>query len=295
MAQAKDDRPAERRISRLNWMEFAEWVPDPIATVLVPIGTLEAHGITSLGTDNEIPTRLAETLAERLNAFVAPTIPYGVTSGLGALAGGTHVKAAPFTEYVAAVLTTLTHQGFRNVLVMNGHGGNNEALRDALRRVHEETGAYVASFQWWTECYPIAEEIFGVPGGHAGVDETAAMMSIAPDQVFADRWDPSLAFEARNSLVTFPAPGSLVYYGGKRSDPALDMKKARVFWSRVVEHSGEVLEDLVVRWEREGFPAPRPRRAAGRGHVGHGGPASGGGGGGNGHDKSGSGAKKKSS
>ena len=293
MARPHVDLPAERRISHLNWMEFAEWVPDPISTVLVPVGTLEAHGITSLGTDNEIPTRLAETLAERLNAFVAPTIPYGVTAGLGALAGGTHVKSAAFTEYVAAVLTTLTHQGFRNLVVMNGHGGNTDALRDVLRRVHEETGAYLATYQWWTECYSIAEEVFGVPGGHAGVDETAAMMTIAPDQVFADRWDPSLAFEARNSLVTFPAPGSLIHYGGKRSDPVLDSMKARVFWTRVVEHSGEILEDLVVRWEREGFPAPRPRRGAGRGHVGHSGPGAGGGGGGNGHDKSGSGASKK--
>ncbi|HEY6572624.1 MAG TPA: creatininase family protein [Candidatus Eisenbacteria bacterium] len=294
MAQSKDDdRPAERRMSHLNWMEFAEWVPDPIATVLVPVGTLEAHGITSLGTDNEIATHLAEALAERLNAFVAPTIPYGVTAGLGALAGGTHVKASAFGEYVAAVLTTLTHQGFRKVVVMNGHGGNNEALRDALRRVHEETGAYVASFQWWTECYPIAEEVYTIPGGHAGVDETAAMIAIAPDQVFADRWDPSLAIEARSSLLAYPTPGSILYYGGKRSDPVLDVKKARAYWARVVEHSGDVLEDLVVRWEREGFPAPRPRRASARGHVGHGGTPPGGGG--NGHDKSGSGGKKKSS
>ena len=291
MTPKHSDIPAERRMSHLNWMEFAEWVPDPVSTVLVPVGTLEPHGITSLGTDNEIATRLAEALADRLNAFVAPTIPYGVTAGLGALAGGTHVKPDAFGVYVAAVLTTLTHQGFRNVVVMNGHGGNNEALRDALRRVHEETGAYVASYQWWTECYPIAEEVYGVPGGHAGVDETAAMIAIAPDQVFADRWDPSLAFETRASLLAYPAPGSLLFYGGKRSDPVLDVKKARAFWDRVVEHSGEVLEDLVVRWEREGFPAPRPRRASARGHVGHGGSAPGSGG--NGHDKGGGGSKKK--
>jgi creatinine amidohydrolase len=293
MSRQRPDAPAERRISRLNWMEFAEWVPDPIATVLVPVGTLEAHGITSLGTDSELATRLAEVLADRLNAFVAPTIPYGVTAGLGALAGGTHVRADAFAGYVAAVATTLTHQGFRNIVVMNGHGGNNEALRDSLRQVHEETGAYVASFQWWTECYSICEEVFGAPGGHAGVDETAAMIAVAPDQVFADRWDPSLAFDVRPSLVTYPAPGSLLYFGGKRSDPVLDAKKARAFWNRVVEHSGEVLEDLVLRWEREGFPAPRPRRASGRGHVGHGGSVPGGGG--NGHDKGSGGARKKNS
>jgi len=39
----------------------------------------------------------------------------------------------------------------------------------------------------------------------------------------------------------------------------------------VVEHVGDVLEDLVVRWDREGWPAPRGRRALrGRGMQGNG-------------------------
>src|SRR6266705_3394322 len=82
----------ERRLSHLNWMEMGELVPRRVHTLLLPVGTLEAHGITSLGTDNVIPTRLSEALAERLNAMVAPTIPFGVTAHLGALAGGTHVR-----------------------------------------------------------------------------------------------------------------------------------------------------------------------------------------------------------
>src|SRR5438105_3423329 len=102
----------------------------------------------------------------------------------------------------------------------------------------------------------------GVPGGHAGADETAAMLAIAPDQVFPERWDPSLAFEHRDSLAAFPAPGSLLYYGGKRSDPVLDERKAARFWERVVEHVGEVLEDLVARWNREGMSATQRRRVA---------------------------------
>ena len=114
-------KPTERRLARLNWMEMGEWVPAEIDTVLVPVGTLEAHGILSLGTDNEIPSRLGEAVAARVNALVAPAIPYGVTASLGALAGGTHIPAAPFTEYAAAVFTTLTHQGFRNVIALNGH------------------------------------------------------------------------------------------------------------------------------------------------------------------------------
>jgi creatinine amidohydrolase len=258
----KSNRPVltERRLARLNWMEVGEWVPREISTVLVPVGTLEAHGILSLGTDNEIPTRLAEALAERLKALVAPTIPYGVTAHLGALPGGTHVRAPAFSDYAAAVLTALTHHGFRNLIVMNGHGGNTESLKEVALRIHEESGAFVAVLNWWTECYPICEEVLGVPGGHAGADETAAMIAVAPEQVFPDRWDPSIAFEHRNSLVAFPEPGSLIYYGGKRSDPVLDTRKARDYWTKVVEHVGEVLEDLVMRWDREGYPAPRGGR-----------------------------------
>ena len=265
----------ERRLARLNWMEVGEWVPREIDTVLVPVGTLEAHGILSLGTDNEIPSRLSDAIAARLNALVAPAIPYGVTAHLGALPGGTHIPEGPFTEYAVAVLTALTHQGFRNLIVMNGHGGNTEALKEATRRVHEETGGFLAVLNWWTECMPLSEEMLGVPGGHAGADETAAMLAIAPEQVFPDRWDPSLAFEHRNALVAFPEPGSLIYYGGKRSDPVLNAKKARDYWTRVVEHVGEVLEDLTMRWEREGYPAPRARRnaqeSAASGANGHGG------------------------
>ena len=252
----------ERRIARINWMEFAEIVPRGANTVLLPVGTLEAHGISSLGTDNEIPTRLSEALAERLNALVAPTIPYGVTAHLGALAGGTHIPAPAFTEYVVAVLAALAHQGVQNVVVMNGHGGNTEALKDATRRAHEETGLFVAVFNWWIEMKPIVEESLGAPGGHAGVDETAAMLAIAPEQVFPDRWDPSIAYEHRDSVIAFPAPGSLLYYGGKRSDPKLDARAAARFWDRVVEHAGEILEDLVARWNREAMPATQRRRAA---------------------------------
>jgi hypothetical protein len=93
------------------------------------------------------------------------------------------------------------------------------------------------------------------------VDETAAMIAIAPAQVFPERWDPSLAFERRESMTAFPEPGSLLFYGGKRSDPKFDERAAARFWDRVVELVGEVLEDLVARWNRDAMPASRRRRS----------------------------------
>src|SRR5258705_5378700 len=175
MPRSKSSTAArERRLDRINWMEFAEIVPRHMNTALLPVGTLEAHGVTSLGTDNEIPTRLSEAIAERLNALVAPTIPFGVTAHLGALAGGTHVPAPAFTEYVIAVIAALAHQGIQNVIVMNGHGGNTEALREATRRAHEETGGVVAVVNWWVEKRPYVREMLRVPGRAAGAGGAAA-------------------------------------------------------------------------------------------------------------------------
>jgi creatinine amidohydrolase len=263
--------PQERRLDRMSWMEFAELVPRYINTALLPVGTLEAHGVTSLGTDNTIPVRLSEAISERVNALVAPPIPYGVTAHLGALAGGTHIPSAAFTSYATAVITALAHQGLQNIVVMNGHGGNTESLREAARRAHEETGVYVGVFNWWIEMRPFVEDLLGAPGGHAGADETAAMLAVAPEQVFPDRWDPSLAFEHRESIAAFPIPGSLLFYGGKRSDPIFNTRAAGKFWERVVEHVGDVLEDLVARWDREGMPAgPRRRPGARADSVGNG-------------------------
>ena len=96
------------------------------------------------------------------------------------------------------------------------------------------------------------------------------MLAIAPAQVFPGRWDPSLAFEHRESMTAFPLPGSLLYYGGKRSDPVFNARAAAKFWERVVEHVGDLLEDLVSRWDREAMPAPRGRRRAAPGSRGPG-------------------------
>jgi hypothetical protein len=46
------------------------------------------------------------------------------------------------------------------------------------------------------------------------------------------------------------------------------VRKAARFWERVVEHVGEVLEDLVARWNREGMPATQRRRVAERARKG---------------------------
>ena len=73
---------ASRRLADLTHHTFHDLVPGKITRVLVPVGTMEAHGVLPLGTDTLIPDRLADRLAEPLDALIAPAMPYGITSSL---------------------------------------------------------------------------------------------------------------------------------------------------------------------------------------------------------------------
>ena len=76
--------PSSRELERLNWMEVRALVPARIDTVLLPLGTLEPHGVTANGADILAPVAIARVLAPKVNALVAPVVPYGVTGAMDA-------------------------------------------------------------------------------------------------------------------------------------------------------------------------------------------------------------------
>ena len=59
-------------MERIDWLEFRDWVPTRIATVLLPLGTLEPHGVAPNGTDILAPRAIAREIAPRVNAMIAP-------------------------------------------------------------------------------------------------------------------------------------------------------------------------------------------------------------------------------
>src|SRR6478672_1754968 len=123
-----DPAPTTREMERINWMEFAEWVPSRIQTVLLPLGTLEAHGAIANGTDIIAPVAIARSIAPRLNAMIAPVVAYGFTGVLDAYPGSFTVPEETYRAYVRAVLTGLAANKFRNIVMLNGHGGGQTAI-----------------------------------------------------------------------------------------------------------------------------------------------------------------------
>jgi creatinine amidohydrolase len=186
--------PSAREMERINWIEFREWVPAKIRTVLLPLGTLEPHGVAPNGTDILASVAMAHEIAPRVNALVAPAIPYGFTGVLDAYPGSFTIPEAAFRDYVHAVLAGLAKNQFKNIILLYGHGGGQTAVLSALaQEVGRETGTRILVVNWWSYCSDVTLEVFGEHGGHGAENETAYIMAIDPALIQKKHYNPEMA------------------------------------------------------------------------------------------------------
>jgi creatinine amidohydrolase len=137
------------RVRDLNWFQLEEYLGRDDRIVL-PIGSTEQHAYLSLETDNILAERVAAEAAEPLGVPVLPVLAYGLTPRFGAYPGSPTLRLATLVAVVHDLLDSLHGQGFRRILIVNGHGGN--APADAARRewgaAHAD--AEVLFHNWWT-------------------------------------------------------------------------------------------------------------------------------------------------
>jgi creatinine amidohydrolase len=243
--------PTTREMNLLGWQEFAELVPASIETVLVPTGTLEAHGVLPNGSDNLAPEAMARRIAEQLDALIAPTLNYGVTGSLDAFPGTFSISAEAYEAFVDDLLSGLARSGFRNVVILNGHGGPQTAI---LERVAQQVGrrervrTLVAN--WWTVASDITLEVFGEDGGHAGNNESAYVQAIVPEHVHPERYSADMASPRGSGWSAYPFPSSIILYQAGQGYPDFDTARAAIYFERVNERMAELIESTILRWDR---------------------------------------------
>ena len=64
---------------------------------------------------------IARDIAPRVDAMVAPVVPYGFTGSMDAYPGAFTVPSEAYRAYVRAVLVGLARNGFKNIILINGH------------------------------------------------------------------------------------------------------------------------------------------------------------------------------
>ncbi|HEV2047426.1 MAG TPA: creatininase family protein [Chthoniobacterales bacterium] len=257
MKRANQKGPSTREMERINWMEFGEWVPAKINTVLLPLGTIEAHGVTANGTDILAPVAMAREIAPRVNAMIAPAIPYGFTGILDAYPGSFTIPEDAYRAYVRAVLVGLAKNKFKNILMLNGHGGGQTAILSGLaQEVGRETETRILVVNWWSYCSDVTLEVFGEDGGHAGNTETAYMLAIDPDLVQRKRYtgpEMATAIPAPNTWSAYPFPSSILLYKEGEGYPNFDLAKAKTYFKKVNDKIARLIEDTIKKWDLAGL------------------------------------------
>jgi len=249
--------PSTREMERINWMEFGEWIPSKIDTVLLPLGTMEAHGVTANGTDIIAPLMMAKEIASRVNAMIAPVVPYGFTGILDAYPGGFTIPEDIYRNYVRAVLVGLAKNKFQNIIMLNGHGGGQTAILSALAQdVGRETNTRLLLVNWWSYCSDICQEVFGEDGGHAGNTETAYMLATDPSLVQERRYtgaEMATAIPAPNTWSAYPFPSSILLYKEGQGYPKFDLAKAKSYFTKVNDKVARLIEETIKKWNRAGL------------------------------------------
>ncbi|MCX6613467.1 MAG: creatininase family protein [Acidobacteria bacterium] len=249
--------PRSREVDELNWMEFKDLVPSKINTILIPVGTVEAHGVTHNGTDNTIPTAIARRIAPSLNALVAPTLNYGITGSLEAFAGGITISDDAYRMFVRDILRGFARHGMKNIIIVNGHGGNTLALNAMAEEVGRSEKVRTLVVNWWTFCGDLTLKVFGEDGGHAGWNETAMVQATHPQLVRQELYSDKLATPRATpgSWTAFPFPSSIILYQPKQGYVKFDQAKAREYFNSCSDKIEGLGKEVIEKWDLAGLYA----------------------------------------
>ena len=192
------------RVIDRTWMQIEEYLQRD-NRIIVPLGSIEQHAYLSLGVDMILSERISVDAADPLGVAVMPSLPYGLTPYFAAFPGSPTLQVETYRSVLDDLLNSFYDQGFRRVLFVNGHGGNdpgrpaveawNAAHPDAQALWHNwwsgtRTRAVIdeidveASHGSWMENFPWTRlpEI-EQPQGHKAAVDTSSMLDLNPVEV----------------------------------------------------------------------------------------------------------------
>lgn len=253
-AQSASKAPTSRELNLLCWQEIGELVPARIATVLLPMGSLEPHGVIPNGTDNLAPEAMARAIAERAEALIAPTLSYGMTAAMKAFPGTVTISEEAYGPFAEAILRNLADQGFRNIIVLNGHGGNTAVLNAVSVRVANACRVRILVVNWWTLADDITKAVFKQNGGHAGNNETAYIQAFLPQHIHPERYKPEMASPnaPAGAYMSVPVTSSIGLYEKGQGYPTFDPAQAKEYFQKVNDRVAELVIDTIKKWDLAG-------------------------------------------
>jgi len=163
--------------------------------LVLPIGAVESHGDhIPAGTDNILAGRMAEELARVVDGATPmlrlPVMPFGQVWSLGDAPGSFGISNETVTRTIVEIAQSAKAKGLSVLVIVNGHLGNANAIRDA-QRIMREQGVTIANF-FYPGSSKVVEDVREKPEAHpaymhADEIETSYMLHLAPQAVDMDK------------------------------------------------------------------------------------------------------------
>jgi creatinine amidohydrolase len=261
---------ARVRTAEMSW-RMVEEARDHGAAILVPMGSTEEHGPHSPTGDYLITDAIAEAVAEVTGDLVTPTIPFSYSEYFRHYPGTITVQAETLRLLLRDVVGSLLDQGFRHVILFNGHNGNGPILQTLIREFRRERGILVPVVAplGFAQSPALMRELYGDnPIGHGGEPVGSMMTYLRPELVEVERaeeWGTRPFLEQSTAGlggITFQGHQVMLAVNmedvtppsGSLSDPRL---ASRERGERLITHA---IEDLTafVRWFKTVDPSVEP-------------------------------------
>lgn len=194
--------------------EFEAAIEKSNKLCVVPIGCMEKHGQhLPVGTDTQTCYHIAKEAAKIEPVVVFPGLYFGDLCGLYMWKGTIAFSSELLQQMLTELCAEIARNGFKKILLLNGHGGNGPVLSNFLRSTAHKKKDYVVmvrnDFQYGYkdilkdidegESFPeltdadvaymrdFAEHQYVL--GHGGINESSIMCAINPEHVDMSRAD----------------------------------------------------------------------------------------------------------
>lgn len=165
------------------------------AVVILPVAALEQHGPhLPVEVDSLLGETVALRTARKATAMGTPTLVLPVVwTGLSehhmSFGGTITLDFAAFSALVEGVVRSVQRHGFRRIVLLNAHGGNENALRTITDELTPKLGVPIVQLTYWYAAAVAIAKILETQGGlqHACEAETSMMMAARPELVATDR------------------------------------------------------------------------------------------------------------
>jgi creatinine amidohydrolase len=229
-------------------IEFEERIKEAKCVILTA-GSCEQHGYhMALDTDNVLGHYLAMEAAKRCSAIVMPNINYGQVWSARKFPGSISLSNETLKAVFKEIILSLENFGARNILLLAGHNGNAQAMKDVARELVNSHGfRNVWYFQQNTKKELLKHLEAEIPCNcvHAGEMETSMMLAVRPDLVDLDKAEadfPELPAAAKYRPVSWDEYIKVGSYG----DPSLATpEKGKIFLDALIDEIVHLIDDIM--------------------------------------------------